>query len=133
MEQLIYDCRLMNRARADGKASARTLQRWLVESDVATDPQAFIISPESAVELARAIVTSDSHYHAGVAVARKAVALLKDAYANGRLHVAENEVDWFDTLNDTLDDLPENEDEFISQQLAVADLEKFIPAEYGLA
>ena len=64
MEQLIYDCRLMNCARADGQAAARTLQRWLVESDVSTDPQAFIISPESAVELARVIVASDSHYHA---------------------------------------------------------------------
>jgi methanol--5-hydroxybenzimidazolylcobamide Co-methyltransferase len=132
MEQLIYDCRLMNRARADGKVAARTLQRWFVESDVATDPQAFIISPESAVELARAIVTSDSHYHAGVAVARKAVALMKDAHENGRLHIAENEVVWLDTMNDSLDDLPESEIEFISQQLAVADREKFIPAEYDL-
>lgn len=133
MEQLIYDCRLMNRARADGKTGARTLQRWMVESDEAADPQAFIISPESAVELGRAIVESDTHYHAGVAVARKAVALLRDANKAGRLAIASNEADWFDNLDDTLDDLPENEDEFISQQLAVADPTKFIPAEYGLA
>ncbi len=133
MEQLIYDCRLMNGARADGAKSARLLQRWLVESDVATDPQAFIISPESAVELARAIVGSDTHYHAGIAVARKAVSLLQNAHSAGRLHIAANEAGWFDTLNDTLDDMPESEDEFISKQLALADPKKFIPTEYGLS
>jgi methanol--5-hydroxybenzimidazolylcobamide Co-methyltransferase len=133
MEQLIYDCRLMNRARADGKAAASTLQRWLVESDIALDPQAFIISPESAVALARSIVESDSHYHAGVAVARKAVSLMRAAHQAGQLAIAENEAGWFDILDDTLDDLPTDEGEFISQQLALADPAKFLPAEYGLA
>jgi methanol--5-hydroxybenzimidazolylcobamide Co-methyltransferase len=133
MEQLIYDCRLMNRARAEGKNAARTLQRWLVESDVATDPQAFIISPETAVELARVIVGSGTHYHAGVAAARKAVSLMRDAHKAGQLRIAANEVKWLDAMDDTLDDLPESEDQFISQQLAMADQEKFIAAEYDLA
>lgn len=132
MEQLAYDCRLMNKARSEGPQAARTLQRWLVESDVAFDPQAFVISPGSAVELAKAIVASKSHYKAGVAVARRSIELMRDAHAEGRLKIAENEVDWLDNMTDTLDDLPESEEEFISQQLAVADMEKFIPAEYGL-
>jgi hypothetical protein len=63
---------------------------------VTTDPQAFIIAPESAVELARAIVPSDSHYHAGVAVARKAVELLRAAHAEGKLRIAPIEIVWFD-------------------------------------
>jgi methanol--5-hydroxybenzimidazolylcobamide Co-methyltransferase len=132
MEQLIYDCRLMNTARSHGKESARQLQRWLVESDVATDPQAFIISPESSVELARAIVTSDSHYHAGVAVARKAVELLRDAHDKGKLRIAANETTWFDNMQDALDELPEGESEFIARQLALADRSRFLPEEYGL-
>jgi methanol--5-hydroxybenzimidazolylcobamide Co-methyltransferase len=132
MEQLAYDCRLMNTARSHGKESARQLQRWLVESDVATDPQALIISPESAVELARVIVGSDSHYHAGVAVARKAVELLRDAHAGGRLRIAPNELVWFDTMQDTLDGLPESESEFIARQLALADRSRFLAEEYGL-
>jgi methanol--5-hydroxybenzimidazolylcobamide Co-methyltransferase len=132
MEQLAYDCRLMNTARSHGKESARQLQRWLVESDVATDPQAFIISPESSVELARAIVTSNSHYHAGLAVAHKAVELLRGAHAKGKLRIAPNEVAWFDSMQDTLDELPESESEFIVQQLALADPSRFLPKEYGL-
>jgi methanol--5-hydroxybenzimidazolylcobamide Co-methyltransferase len=132
MEQLAYDCRLMNTARQHGGSSALQLQRWLVESDVATDPQAFIISPESSIKLAQAIVQADSHYHAGVAVARTAVEMLRGAQEQGRLRIAPNEVSWFDALQDTLDDLPESESEFIGQQLALADRSRFLPEEYGL-
>lgn len=132
MEQLAYDCRLMNTARRHGKASAQQLQRWLVESDVATDPQAFIISPESSVTLARSIVSSDSHYHAGVAVARKAVELLRGAHDQGKVRIAPNEVIWFDIMQDALDELPASESEFIAQQLALADRSRFLPEEYGL-
>jgi methanol--5-hydroxybenzimidazolylcobamide Co-methyltransferase len=132
MEQLIYDCRLMNRASADGKPAARQLQGWLVDSDAALDPQAYIISPAASVDLARAIVGADTHYHAGLAVARQAITLLKTAAATGQVRIADNETNWLDTLGDTLDDLPDNEDEFIAQQLAAADPAKFLPAEYGL-
>lgn len=132
MEQLAYDCRLMNQARKEGTESARSLQRWLVDSDAALDPQAFIISPHSSIELAKAIVGCDSHYHAGVAVARKAVELLQEAAANQRLRIAPNETNWLDNMRDTLDEMPDSEDEFISQQLAMADSSKFLPSEYGL-
>ncbi len=132
MEQLIYDCRLMNTARASGRESARMLQRWLVDSDVASDPQAFIISPESSVELARVIVAADSHYHAGVAVARKAVELLRTAHEEGRVRIAKNETDWFGTMQDALDELPETEGRFIETQLALADTSQFLQSEYGL-
>jgi methanol--5-hydroxybenzimidazolylcobamide Co-methyltransferase len=132
MEQLAYDCRLMNTARAHGKTAAQQLQRWLVESDVATDPQAFIISPVASIELAKVIVASDSHYHAGLAVARKAVDLLRVAHEQRRVRIAANEVTWFDSLQDVLDELPDSESEFISQQLAMADRSRFLPAEYGL-
>jgi methanol--5-hydroxybenzimidazolylcobamide Co-methyltransferase len=132
MEQLAYDCRLMNTARSHGKQSARQLQRWLVESDVATDPQAFIISPATSVELARVITGSDSHYHAGAAVARKAVELLRGAHAKGKLRIAPNELAWFDRMQETLDELPDSESEFIVRQLALADRSRFLPEEYGL-
>lgn len=132
MEQLAYDCRLMNQARAEGAESARHLQRWLVQSDAAFDPQAFIISPQSSIELAKTIVASDSAYHAGVAVARRAIELMREASVAGRLKIAENEADWLDTMTEALDELPESETDFIAAQLAAADASKFLPAEYGL-
>ncbi len=132
MEQLIYDCRLMNCARVEGKAATRKLQSWLVASDVATDPQAFIISPHAAVELAKVIVASDSHYHAGIAVAHTACDLMAAAHAARKLKIAPNEADWLDNLREALDELPASEEEFIAAQLAVADQSKFLAAEYGL-
>ncbi|TVR48648.1 MAG: methanol--corrinoid methyltransferase [Puniceicoccaceae bacterium] len=132
MEQLVYDCRLMNRAASEGPPAAETLQRWLVESDASLDPQAYIISPAASIELARAIVGADSHYHAGVAAARRAIDLLSSASAAGALRIADNEAGWLEQMADTLDELPQDEDTFIEEQLALADPEKFLPAEYEL-
>jgi|CZKL01.1.fsa_nt_gi methanol--5-hydroxybenzimidazolylcobamide Co-methyltransferase len=132
MEQLVYDCRLMNTASSHGKESAQQLQRWMVESDVALDPQAFILSPESSLALARVIVDSNSHYHAGVAVAHKAIESLRSAHDNGKLRIEPNEVAWFDIMQDSLDELPESESEFIGHQLALADRSRFLPEEYEL-
>lgn len=58
--------------------------------------------------------------------------LLRGAHAAGHLHVAANEVIWFDRLKGMLDKLPEDESEFIGQQLALADPSRFLPEEYGL-
>jgi methanol--5-hydroxybenzimidazolylcobamide Co-methyltransferase len=125
IEQLAYDCQLMNQARLEGPDAACSLQRWLVNSDAALDPQAFIISTHSSIELAKAIVACDSHYHAGVAVARRSVELLRDAAEDNRLRIAPNEFNWLENMLESLDELPDCEEEFISQQIAVADSSKF--------
>lgn len=132
MEQLIYDCRLMNQARADGDPAARTLQRWLVGSDAPLDPQAYILKPESAVEIARAIVGAPSPYLAGAAAARAAVRLLRDAANSGRLKLSSREVPWLDTMEESLDELPADEPSFIARQIDAADPDKWSPAQYGL-
>jgi methanol--5-hydroxybenzimidazolylcobamide Co-methyltransferase len=132
MEQLIYDCRLMNCARGEGPASARHLQRWMVQSDAYLDPQAFILSPEAAVELARAIVACPTPYLAGVAVARRAIALLREGHAAKKVRIAAREIGWLDLMEQSLDELPSDENAFIEEQLALADRTKFLPQEYGL-
>src|SRR6516165_694687 len=43
VEQLIYDCRLMNQALAEGPQAALQLRQWMVDSDAALDPQAYIL------------------------------------------------------------------------------------------
>jgi methanol--5-hydroxybenzimidazolylcobamide Co-methyltransferase len=40
VEQLAYDCRLMNVAAAGSVEDARRLRDWLTDSDAALDPQA---------------------------------------------------------------------------------------------
>src|SRR5271157_2659125 len=88
MEQLVYDCRLMNRALAEGKEAALTLRRWLVDSDAGLDPQAWVLTPESVLAVARSVVASPDYYQAGVAAARCALALLRAGHAAGLLKIA---------------------------------------------
>src|SRR5690606_3457225 len=64
LEQLVYDCRLFNEALRDGPAGARHLRNWMVRSDARLDPQAFVLTPTSSIEIARAIVAAPSHYQA---------------------------------------------------------------------
>jgi methanol--5-hydroxybenzimidazolylcobamide Co-methyltransferase len=132
MEQLIYDCRLMNRALGEGKAAALTLRRWLVESDAGLDPQAWVLTPENVIAIATCIVEAQDHYRAGVAAARRAVDLLRAGHAGGQLKIAEREVGFLDLMSSQLDGLPDAEDEFIAQQKALVDATKYLPAEYGL-
>ena len=132
LEQLIYDCRLMNRALGEGRASALTLRRWLVDSDAALDPQAWALTPENVIAIAGAIVSAPNHYLAGVAAARCTVELLRAGQAGGRVKIAGRETGFLDTMADQLDALPADESFFIEQQMAVADPTRYLPAEYGL-
>lgn len=132
MEQLIYDCRLMNRALAEGKAAALTLRRWLVDSDAGLDPQAWILTPENVIAIARSVVNAPDHYQAGVAAARCALDLLRTGRASGSLRIAPREVGFLDSMAAQLDELPSDEDTFIAKQMALADPAKYLPAEYGL-
>ncbi|MFA5056740.1 MAG: methyltransferase MtaB domain-containing protein [Opitutaceae bacterium] len=132
LEQLIYDCRLMNRALAEGKTAALTLRRWLVDSDAALDPQAWILTPDSVLAIARAIVAAPDHYQAGVAAARCAVDLLRAGHAAGSLKIAPREVGFLDTMAAQLDELPSDEATFITRQMSLADAAKYLPAEYKL-
>jgi methanol--5-hydroxybenzimidazolylcobamide Co-methyltransferase len=56
LEQLAYDCRLMNTALAKGQGEARQLRDWLVESDAALDPQAYVLRPDVVSRLSQRIV-----------------------------------------------------------------------------
>ncbi len=121
LESLAYDCRLMNRAAADGAQGTRQLRDWLVDSDTPHDPQALVLAPAAAVRLAEALVGADSDYHAGIAVARQAVALIRDAADAGRLALADRERPWLDTMDQALDAMPDDRARFIDEQIALTD------------
>jgi hypothetical protein len=133
LEMLAYDCRLFNEALGDGYEGARTLQGWLVRSDDWRDPQAFVLSPESAVRIGSAIVKSPSHYDAGLAAAHEALNLMQGAWEDGCLQLDSREMCWMETMRQSLADLPDTENRFIDRMLDEADKGKFLPAEYELA
>lgn len=132
MEQLIYDCRLFNQASSDGPEAALQMRNWLVKSDASLDPQALIISPESSVAIAQAIVSADDHYSAGIASAREAIRIMRDSSEKGSLKMDTRESAWLDRMEDELDDLPDTEEEFIEEMMEDVDTDKFVPEDYEL-
>ncbi len=132
MEQLTYDCRLMNTASADGHEAHLHLRDWLVKSDAGYDPQAMILTPESSVQIAQAIVSAEDYYQAGIAAGRQAIAILRETSEAGCLKLNEREAGWLDRMESDFDDLPDTEEEFIEEMMDEVELDKFTPADYDL-
>ncbi len=131
LEQLTYDCRLMNEATQTNEAVM--LRDLMVRSDAALDPQAYILSPESAVIIADSIVRSDSHYAAALNAARTTIDLLKKGREKGNLRLENRELSWLDTMAETISEMPDKEEAFIEKVYPTTDLSKYRPEEYGLA
>jgi methanol---5-hydroxybenzimidazolylcobamide Co-methyltransferase len=132
LEQLIYDCRLMNEALADGPEAALLYRKWMVSSDAGRDPQAYVLTPDSAISIAQAIIRSPNHYRAGIAAAREALRLLSEAHRDGALRLHPREVPYLQRLRNVVENMPEIESVFIEEMMREVDVTRFTPAEYGL-
>jgi methanol--5-hydroxybenzimidazolylcobamide Co-methyltransferase len=132
LEQLIYDCRLMNEALADGKSAALQLRKWMIASDAMHDPQAFILSPICAIEIARAIVRERTPYQAGRAAAMTTVDLIRTAHNDDRLRLPPREVAVVHQIQATLEELPDTEDAFIAHMMGQLDTTRFVAKDYDL-
>ena len=98
VEQLIYDCRLMNQALADGRDAALLYRKWMVNSDAGLDPQAYILTPESSIAIAQAIVSAPTPLEAGKAAALTAIRLLREAQQDECLKIHSREMPWLDRM-----------------------------------
>jgi methanol--5-hydroxybenzimidazolylcobamide Co-methyltransferase len=125
---LAYDCRLMNTASASG--GALTLQKWLIDSDERLSPQAAVISPHAAIEIATSIVGADSHYKATIAAGLTAVGILRKAVAAGHLSLSPKESSWLDRIESEINGLP-SETDLLSEMLQTHS-GVFDPASYAL-
>jgi hypothetical protein len=108
------------------------MRDWLVESDAGLDPQALVLTPENAVRFGKVIVSNPTPYAAGRAVGLEAVKILKDAHVNGSVTIAEQELTYLDSVAVSLEEMPDSEEEFISEMMDEVDTDKFIAGDYGL-
>jgi methanol--5-hydroxybenzimidazolylcobamide Co-methyltransferase len=131
LEQLAYDCRLMNQALRDGQA--KTLRDLLVRSDATGDPQALILAPDNAIRIAQAVVAAEGGYRQTRAAVTTALAIIEESFKAGQLVLPELEIGWLGRLRETLEQLPEEESAFIDQVLPTLDARKFRACDYGLA
>jgi len=132
MEQLIYDCRLMNTAAGHGRKSALTLRDWLSESDSKLDPQAYILRPDIVLDISRVIVSEKTSYLSAKKAAYYTLDILQKAYESGEVNIDERELIWFDTLRSQLDSASDDEEKFIAETIASVDSTKLDPAKYDI-
>jgi len=131
-EQLEYDARLMNEALRAGKMHCNVLQQLLVASDVYTDPQALILSPENVIRISKELVKGESYVANAKNGALAALDIIEEALRSGKMKLPEMETSYLPILRDDLNSIPDNESEFVEMMLPIIDQSKFIPAEYGL-
>ncbi|HEY3267589.1 MAG TPA: methyltransferase MtaB domain-containing protein [Armatimonadota bacterium] len=131
MEQLAYDCRLMNVA--SSPEDARKLRDWTVASDSALDPQAYVLRPDVVLKLSAEILAEPSAYLRTRRAVLAVIAELRDAQASGRVRILPTETRWLDRLSKQADALPDSEDAFIAERTDALRNAPYLPGEYGLA
>jgi len=131
MEQLAYATRLMNVASANAKAVE--LRDWLVESDAALDPQAYILRPDVVFELAGQIIAEPTPYLRTRRAALAALQVLRGAASQGAITLPHAEQRWLARLSAQAEQLPEDEDSFIEQAVSQIDRRKVNLDQYDLA
>jgi methanol--5-hydroxybenzimidazolylcobamide Co-methyltransferase len=132
MEQLAYDCRLMNQATKSGDAGALQLRDWLVDSDSALDAQAYVLRPDVVIDLSRRIVQAPTPFLRTKAAALATIDALRKGHAGGRLEISNRELPWLDTMEAQIVAVPDDEEQFVEQMLDSIESEKFIPWKYDL-
>lgn len=133
MEQLIYDCRLMNAASADGGEAALRLQRWMVESDARFDPQAWVLRPDVVVRISKRLCEGATPLARTLLAVDETIAVLREAVAEGELSLPPNEARWLDIIEMQREAIPDEAEELAVAVQSLLPEQLFIPEEYELA
>ncbi len=134
LEQLAYDCRLLNAARAKGEDAAILIRDLLADSDSYLDPHAYILRPDVALEIAGDIVDgSDNYFLRCKRSVQSACKVIRKGYDSKRLRLNDRELMALDQLEEAVAAITNDEGAFIEEQLAEnADNPKFDASKYDL-
>ncbi|MFW6269654.1 MAG: methyltransferase MtaB domain-containing protein [Bacillota bacterium] len=132
MEQLAYDCRLMNTSLKNGKESSLNLRNLHSDSDSKLDPNAYVLKPEVVVRIAKEIVKGETHLQKIKTAAVKAIEEIRKGIKTDKLKIDEKEIQWLDMMEQQLASIPDNETKFTEQMLNSHESDKFAPEKYDL-
>ena len=136
-EQLVYDCRLMNGARARSEETALLLRDLHADSDSKLDPQAYVLRPDVVLDISKELVKVDAgssggrYYERSKKAALLALEYMQKAYNNKELNLDDKELMWLDMLGSTVEGMPADVGELTDQMLPRC--EKLDPKKYDLA
>lgn len=129
LEMLCYDASMMN---VSIKLSLnKELQRILVSSDKYRDPQALVLSPDSAFRIARAIVSERTDYDRTIAAAIEAIRIIEESL--DELKMPDAELRYLSLLKKFFESAPE-EDRLIDNSIKrySEKVSNFKPSNYEL-
>jgi methanol--5-hydroxybenzimidazolylcobamide Co-methyltransferase len=127
-EILAYDCRLMNQSIEDG--TQRLLKELFVKSDEFKNVQAFVISPESSVEIAKSIVQYEDDFLRTRAAGLKSIDLVREALEKEDLRLDDREKNWLDRIESDIEKF--DTEEAVINEVAPLYGELTLLEEYGL-
>ena len=113
LEILTYDTRLLNTA--GEKGVKRELRDLLVASDAHRDPQAFILSPHSAFQIAREVVEEKEPYRRIIRAGSRALEIMG---STPQLHIPPAEQRYLQKLTLSLAQLPEHPSGLLSRLIS---------------
>lgn len=132
LEQLIYDCRLMNLAIKAGKDFSLKYRNLMVESDAGLDPQAYIFKPEIVISLSENIIKENSPYAMTLSVVEETLKVLRNAVDKKEITINDTENRWLGMLEMQLEGIPPNEETMIDIMKSGIFADRFLPEEYDL-
>ncbi|WP_094550292.1 methyltransferase MtaB domain-containing protein [Petroclostridium xylanilyticum] len=132
LEQLAYDCRLMNTATAKGSKYSILIRDLLSDSDSKLDPQAYILRPDVVVKIAGEMIKENGHFNRTKRAAQVTIDELRKAIADKKVFVEEKDSMWLDTIESQLELIPADEETFIQQMLEENESDKFEPKKYDM-
>lgn len=131
LENLAYDCRLMNVATSHGKAIE--MRDMLAESDRQFDPQALVLDPSVVLKLSQKIVKGQTHFERTKIAASATIEELREAHKTGALLLNDREVRYLDILKEQLNSVPDDKMEFTQAMIKTNTTDKFDPVKYDIA
>lgn len=130
MEQLIFDCRMLNTASKMGQR--QTMRDIMIESDAPLDVQGYVLKPEVVIELSKEILKYEDDFMRTKMAAKRTVEILADAVDTGKVECDDRDAAWLDMMSDAIDEIPDDRMEFYAEMKEELDEGKFLPECYDL-
>ncbi|MCL2248234.1 MAG: methanol--corrinoid methyltransferase [Oscillospiraceae bacterium] len=130
LEQLAYDCRLLNEASAKDHKTAEMLRDLHADSDSSLDPQAYVLRPDVALNISKELVKVEGRFSRTKKAALLAAAHIEKAYKSGELKLDDKELSWLDNITESVEELPDDVGEFTEN--IIGDCEKLDPKKYDM-
>lgn len=130
MEQLVYDCRLMNVAKEKGQGLI--MRDLLTESDAPLDVQAWVLRPDVVLKIAGELVKEQDNFLRTKLAAKLTINELRDAIKAEKVKADRRDMKWLDKMEKAVDTIPDDLEQFYAEIKPELDMDKWHPEGYGL-